>query len=183
MNKNIKLQVRAIVHTKDGRTFKKYPWKKTHSLLKQFIQLLMIQLSYTNQTIKKTDGSTYNSPPHALNLMVVGALNDTTFGILIGSGDTPVTLEDYALEAQITTNVAHALQSFALENPNASTWRISISRTFTNNTGAVLHIKEVAIYTSNYTSYVSACLERTLYAVDVPDGYPVTFQYRITITL
>jgi hypothetical protein len=183
MNFKIKIQVRAIVHTKDGRIFKKYPWKNANSLIKAFIQILMVHMSQANQTIKDTSGVNKSVGTSLSNFAATAGANVTTYGILIGSGTTPVTMEDYKLEAQIITNVAHGAQAVALENPNASTWRILLTRVFTNNTGGILGVKEVgfnalAIGPGNYF-----CCERTLYSVDVPDGYPITFQYRITISL
>lgn len=183
MYKKIRIHVRAIVHTKEGRVFKAYPWKSANSLIKQFIQLLMVGMANANQTINNTLGNPVVVDPAFTLLNATAALNITTKGILIGSGTTPVTMTDYKIETQLTTNVAHAAMIIALENPNASTWRIALSRIFTNNTGGTLSIKEVALYVTSGSGVVICCAERTLYAVDVPDGYPITFQYKITITL
>lgn len=183
MYNQIKIQVRAIVHTKKGRVFKTYPWKNANSLIKQFIQFIMVGVSQANQTIKDdtNTGRTVSAPTS--ELVSNAAINITTYGILIGSGTTPVTMEDIKIETQLTTNVAHAAMIIALENPNASTWRIALSRIFTNNTGGTLEIKEVTLYVRSEVQDWYFCVERTLYAVDVPDGYPITFQYKITITL
>lgn len=183
MHKIIKIQVRAIVHTKEGRVFKTYPWKNANSLIKAFIQILMAQMSQADQSIIDITNTLKTGPGYASNFSAVAAINITNNGIVIGSGTTAVVMTDYKLETQIITNVAHAAQAIALENPNASTWRISLSRIFTNNTGGVLAIKEVGLYVIAVTSANHFCAERTLYAVDVPDGYPITFQYKITITL
>jgi len=183
MHFKIKIKVRAIVHTKEGGVFKKYPWKSANSLIKAFIQILMAQMSGFNQTIKNTSGVNVSVPASLYNFSVAPGAGITTYGILIGPGTTPVTMEDYKLEAQITTNVPHGAQGVTLENPNSSTWRIVLTRVFTNNTGGVLGIKEVGFYTLAIGPGNYFCCERTLYSVDVPDGYPITFQYRITITL
>jgi len=183
MYNQIKIQVRAVVHTKEGRVFKAYPWKNANSLIKQFIQLLLVGMANANQTINNVTGAPSVVDPGYTLLNATAALNITTKGILIGSGTTPVTMTDYSLQTKLTTNVAHAAVVIALENPNASTWRIALSRIFTNNTGGTLSVKEVALYVSSGSGAVICCAERTLYAVDVPDGYPITFQYRITITL
>lgn len=183
MHSKIKIQIRAIVHTKDGRTFKKYPWKNANSLIKAFIQILMIQMSQAAQTIKDTAGNSASHSVSAQALAVIAAINFTDRGIVIGTGTTPVTMTDWKLETQVIANVAHAAEIIALENPNAATWRINVSRIFTNNTGGVLSIKEVALYSDDTGLGYTSCIDRTLYAVDVPNTYPITFQYRITITL
>jgi hypothetical protein len=183
MHSKIKLQVRAIIHTKDGRIFIKYPWKNANSLINAFIQILMAQMTQANQTIKDVLNANISVPAYSQNFQAIAELGNTTYGILIGSGTTPVAMADYKLETQIITNVAHAATSIALQNPNASTWRIALSRIFTNNTGGILAIKEVALYIVGAATPNYFCGERTLYSVDVPDTYPITFQYRITITL
>jgi hypothetical protein len=183
MRSKIKVQIRTILHDKDGRPIKKLPWKNANSLLKQFIRILATHLSETqDDTIKDITGTLVPITKHATNLNANGAITVTTKGILIGTGTTAVAMDDYKLETQVTTNIAHSAHTFVLEYPSASQARITISRIFTNNTGAVLGIKEVALYAigCNFNTF---CIERTLYAVDVPDGYPITFQYRITITL
>lgn len=183
MRSKIKIQVRAIIHNKKGQILKTYPWKNANSLIKAFIQILMVQMSYANQTIKDTSNVNQSVPAAIMNLYAMAGAATTTYGILIGSGTTPVAMTDYKLETQITTNVAHGAQEIALQNPNASTWRINLTRVFTNNTGGTLGIKEVALYLCAISTLYFFCCERTLYAVDVPDGYPITFIYRITITL
>ena len=183
MRSKIKIQIRAIVHTKEGRIFKTYPWKNANSLIKAFIQLLAAQMLQVSQSVLDTSNTPQACAGYALNLSAVADVNITTRGIVIGSGITSVTMTDYKLETQITTNVTHSPMVIALENPNTSTWRIALSRILTNNTGGVLSIKEVGLYVCGRSSIYNFCAERTLYSVDVPDTYPITFQYRITITL
>ena len=183
MKSKIKIQVRPIIHTKEGRVFKTYPWKNANSLIKAFVQILMVQMSQANQDIYNITPALRSVFPNLSCFSAVAAATVTNNGIVIGSGITAVVMTDYKLETQIITGVAHGAQAFTLENPNASTWRINLSRIFTNNTGGVLAIKEVGLYVLAESTAQHFCAERTLYAVDVPDTYPITFQYRITITL
>lgn len=183
MNKNIKIEVSAVLHKKDGSILKKYPWKKANCLIKAFIQILMVQISQVAENIIDTTNQTRAVSPHAGNFTAPAALNETGKGIVIGEGTDPVAMANYKLQTQKITNVVHGAQSIALTNPNAATWRIGVQRTLTNNTGGVLSIKEVGLYVRATGSEYYFCVERTLYAVDVPDGLPITFIYRITITL
>ena len=154
-----------------------------HSLLKQFIQFLLVQLSQSAQVIRRTDNTTVSITPHAYNLHANPAAGSTALGILIGSGTTEVTMTDYKLEAQIITNVVHGTQAYSLENPNSATWRVVISRPFTNNTGSSFEINEVALYSYGSVAGYYYCIERTLYTVVVPPGASVTLTYLITISL
>jgi len=176
-------EMRAVVRDKRGRIINIYPWRKTHSLLKQFIQLLTVQFSQANQTITLVDGTSFSMAPLAGNFQANGPSGNTLYGIVIGTGTTPVTMTDNKLEAQATTNIAHAAPSFAVENPTSSAWRIVISRGFTNNTGATLSVREVAIYTYTGSTGKYICNERSLYSVAVPAGATLTMTWRLTATL
>jgi hypothetical protein len=92
-------------------------------------------------------------------------------------------MTDNKLETPLSTNVAHSAVSFAVENPDASTWRLAISRVFTNNTGATIAIRECALYCYAVSAAWIVCLDHTLYSVDVPNGVAVTLTYRLTVSL
>ena len=178
----IKTEIRAILtDPRSGKVIRRFPWKPANSLLKQFIQMLAVQISQTTQTLKDTGGVDRAVGISGANLKVTAALV-ATWGTVIGTGTTAVTMTDHKLETQVSANIAHAAPSFAVENPNASTWRLAISRGFTNNTGATLSVKEAGLYAQDGGAYIY-CLDRTLYAVDVSNGITLTLTYRITVSL
>jgi len=179
--RKISTEIQAILKDKQGRVIKIYPKKIAHSLIKQFIQFLFIQIAQTTLAVKRITGADANPVAHSTNLQCVGVVDDTNDGVLVGTGTTAVTMTDYKLETQVTTGVTHAAQTLTLTYPTATTAKISISRTLTNNTGATLQIKEVALYSKSYN--LNFCFDRTLYAVDVPNGYSITLTYTITISL
>ena len=179
----LKIEIQAVLTDPDGNVIRRYPWKRANSLLKQFIQILMTQLSSTSQTVTETDGTTTDGAENASNLDCAAAAAATTKGIVIGTGETAVTMTDYKLQTQVITNITHAAVTFATENPDASIWRAAISRGFTNNTGATLSVKEVGLYCNFTGTTIYVCIDRTLYAVDVPSGVTLTLTYRITISL
>jgi len=183
MPSKFKIEIRAEIKDHRGRLIKRLPWVKANSLLKGFIQILMAQVYGAAQTIKDTGGADRSVAAAIKNFCLAAALTETTYGIAIGTGTTAVTMTDNKLETQVTTNIVHAAHSFAVENPDASTWRVAIARVFTNNTGASLGIREVALYAQATASLYSICIDRTLYSVDVPSGVGVTLTYRITVSL
>ena len=183
MPSKIKIEIRAELRDSQGKLIKRFPWKKANSLLKQFLQALAVQLSQVAQTIKGTDNSDNSTSPQSSMLQVNAGAGIITWGMLIGTGTTAVTMTDYKLAALVTANIAHGAATFAVENPDVSTWRLAMSRVFTNNTGASLGIREVALYTDMAAYAAMVCLERTLYSVDVPNGVAVTLTYRITVSL
>lgn len=183
MPSKIKIQIRAELRDPQGKLIKRLPWKNANSLLKQFIQGLGIQAQQSAITVKATD-NTDNSLTAASDAFAMNGLATVTDkGIVIGTGTDAVTMTDYKLKTQVTTNITHAVTTFAVENPDANTYRLAITRVFTNNTGASLGIREVAIYGELGASAKRFCFDHTLYSVDVPNGVGVTLTYRITVTL
>lgn len=183
MPSNFKIQIRAELREASGRLIRRYPWRRANSLLKQFVQLLAVQLHQSAQTIKRSSGVSNSISPDALVFRATGAAGDTSNGILIGTGTTAVAIDDYKLETPLITSVAHSAQTLALEAPDASTYRVALSRVFTNNTGASVGIREVALYTLDGAGTPAFALDHTLYSVDVPNGISLTLTYRISISL
>jgi len=183
MPSNIKIEIRAELRDRKGKLIKRFPWRPCRSLLKQFIQNLMYGLSQEVQTVTDIAG-TGRAHTTITNLLASNAgAGITTYGILIGTGTTAVTITDYKLETPVTANIAHAIMVFAVENPDTLTWRIALSRVLTNNTGASLGIREVAIYCKIAGTAYFSCIDHSLYSVDVPNGVGVTLTYRITVSL
>lgn len=183
MHNKFKIEIRAQLQEPTGKIIKTLPWVKANSLLVGFIRVLLVQMSQVFQGIIYVNGITYNMSAEAQAFRVIQVARQTASGIVIGTGTTPVTIDDYKLEAQVTANITHPSSTFSLENPDASTYRVAISRLLTNATGAVLGIREVALYMDELQGVSPICLDHTLYSVDVPNGISVTLTYRITISL
>ena len=182
LNPKFLIEVRSIVTNPCGDVLTCSPWEPANSLIKQFIQLLTLLMSQITRSITDTTGTARNVMVDGSDLKCNAGAANTLYGILIGTGTTAVTMADNKLETQVTTNIAHAAQTFAVESPDISTWRVSTARGFTNNTGSIVNVKEVAIYTAHVAGYYF-CIDRTLYPVDIPIGATLTPTYRITITL
>lgn len=179
----VRIEIRAMLH-KDGKIIKVFPWKRARSLLKQFIQLLAIQLQQSGLTVTDTANAGQSVVAIASNLAVDGGAAATTKGIVVGTGTGAVAMTDYKLGTQVTASVTHAAVTLAVENPDTATWRVAISRVFTNATGASLGIREVGLYHLAGVAPVGPyCLDRTLYSVDVPNGVSVTMTYRLSVSL
>jgi len=183
MKSQIKIEVQAIVKDKTGKIIKRGPRRRANSLLKAFIQLLAVQMDATSRTIKDTLNADYSCAAGTSNFLLNAPAVTKTYGLVIGTTDTAVTMADYKLAAQASTNWTYGVVTVATANPDASTWRIDITRVFTNETGASVTLKEVGIYARLVSSSNHGCIERTVYTVAVGAGASVTFTYYITITL
>lgn len=183
MPSKFKIEIRAELRDSlTGRLLKRFPWVKANSLLKQFIQMVAVQLSQANITVTDVDNVDRSVAKHAAQLGVDGAALAVDKGILIGTGTTAVAMTDYKVQTILTAGMTYGINTFAIENPDASTWRLAISRIFTNGTGASVGIREVVIYAWDSQNY-KFCIDRTLYSVDVPNGVAITMTYRISISL
>ncbi|RLC84136.1 MAG: hypothetical protein DRJ03_15100 [Chloroflexi bacterium] len=159
------------------------PPKKANSYVRQFIDILAAQLSTQDYTIKDINGTDRTVSDNAVNFRVSGGSGDTNRGIVIGSSNAPVEISQHCLQSQITTNVAHGAVSFAGPIIDGSTCYVDVIRTFTNNTGSELNIKEVGLYANAHSTSYRFMLDRTLYTLDVPDGNAVTLAYRLSVTV
>lgn len=179
---SLKTEIGAEIRNAKGEVIRKTPYRKCHSLVKGFIQLLHAQIAQQLTYIIDTGGANQAGNPHASNL-AGNATTETTFGIVIGSGEAAVAIDDHKLGTQLTTSIVHQTVTFAVENPKASTYRLAVSRGFLNNTGADVNVKEVGLYLMFWSSGFKICADRTLYTVSFGAGETLTLTYRITITL
>ena len=178
-----KLEMQAEIYRKDGTLRKQYPWKPINSLLKNFILTLACQLAQAGQTMTDTTGNVRANIAAIRNFDANAAAATTTYGLVIGTGENAVTLADTKLQTQVVTNIGHGIHSFLVENPDAATCRIAVTRVFTNSTGATLSIAEVGLYVIGTANLWKFCIDRALYSVSVPNGENLSLTYRNTITL
>ena len=178
---SVKLEIGAEIRGADGTVRKSIPFRECHCLLKQFIMLMAAHISQTTKVITDVTGANRNISANA-NTFKSDFGTDNTKGILIGTGATTVTLTDYKIETHLTTGIAYEAMSYTVENPDASTWTIAISRSFINNTGGTVNIQEVALHTFGGAGNVF-CVDRTLYPVTLEAMEAVALTYRISVTL
>ena len=117
-------------------------------------QSVSISVRRTNAYI---DNSIINVNGESANfyLGTVGELSasagDDTLGIVVGSGSTAVTLNDYNLVSKIphgTTAGRLAYGASTVQNMDVSDptlWTFKITRTFTNSSGAPIDIREIGL--------------------------------------
>lgn len=83
---------------------------------------------------------------------------DSLRGILVGSGTTPESFEDFSLATQITEGVGPGQLSHVLSNEHIVTWdagtrtlRNEMARFFNNNSGGDVNVNEVVLCTLSPT--------------------------------
>jgi len=112
--------------------------------------------------------------------------------IVVGSGDTPVSLSDYKIVSEITSGsgsgqlVYGSVQVTSLSRGDV--WSVSISRTFTNLSGAPVTVKEVGLFIRlpiSTSTIVSFMFARDVIpgGITVPNGGVLTVIYTIQYSL
>ena len=91
----------------------------------------------------------------------------STLGILIGTGDTPPTYDDYTLENRVTlTSVSTNISYDVVTENNVVKFRTLLTKTVNNNTQDTVTIKEIGvhkgIYTTNNTTYQDILISREI---------------------
>jgi len=133
----------------------------------------------------------YNSNTYC-GIPSAGTFGVITNGIVVGSGNTPVTADDYKLATIITHGVgagqlqaqAGAIQDVVLASPRAS---FRIDRTFINGSGAPVTVREIGIYSLWYDggvgSQICTCRDVLLAPVAVANGSTLFVKYTIYISI
>lgn len=175
--------IEARLETSAGKLIKLLPIVQCHSLLTAFVQCLGVHLSQSSRTVTDTGNASRTISISSGNFKVAAVADETTYGIVIGTGEDPVTMADYKLGSQVTTNITYGNVAVSDESPDSSSSRSKISRPFLNNTGSPLNVTEVGLV-GNFTSgNYKVLLDRTLYNVTIPYGVSVTITYYLTVSL
>jgi len=156
LHNNIDIRLTITVKDKDGKIIKVHK-QKSHSFVANFLNILGNQFYniYNNNNaiynVTNTSGSE-GEMNYAMNMN--DSSNDSTYGIIIGTGKTAPAPGDYEMESQITNGTGSGQMQYGSHtfNPSSGTVNISsstssfqISRQFTNNSGSSITVSEVGI--------------------------------------
>jgi len=197
------------VKDKTGKLLKHYV-TPAKSWLRQFITILKGEFATrwgttvgnANVSVVDETGTARSYPCQAsgqnyyyyMNLSTLGDTGDTSQGIIVGTSDTPNTLTTYALGAKIAHGtsagqlVYNAETAEDVTNPSGNDLQFRLTRTFTNNSGATITVKEVGLLVKKLDATPTArsfLVARDVLPspVDVPDGATLTIRYVVKITV
>lgn len=166
----------------------------SHSYVEQWNQLMDIQTSTGNKTLKTTDGVDRTIRPYATSFGMVAGIADVSYGIRVGKGTTAVAIDDYALETPYAEGTgldqfSHQAVEFTAPSVAGSTCSFTVRRVMVNNSGATISgIKEIGDYikcresigTDKSLLGFRDVLPSTL---SVPDGGAITVTYTLAVTV
>lgn len=174
----------------DG-AIKKFSIKITldNTMNRQSVGVFASNFTTAYYNIKDTGNTTRQIPDlYISSLDILSAAGVASYGIVVGTGSTANTIDDYKLETQIdNATLAHSNTALVGYVTDKDDVYIKLQRSFTNNTGGTITIKEVGVYlkvyatgnTSIYVMYYRKVLDTPL---DIADGSTdiIEWVYQIT---
>ena len=162
--------------------------RKSKSFLKQWNQLVYVQVAQAALDITDTGGVARSVGTSSQNLLMAAAAGITDYGIRIGTGETPVAIDDYALETPIAEGVGagemnHLVCTVSVSAVAAPSCSFITSRSAVNNSGVENTVKEAGIYMRTGSYYV--CATRDVFGVPqvVPDGGSLAINWTLRVTV
>jgi len=174
---NVKTYIEIKIIDKDGKVVKEVK-SEANSLLWNFYRALYglmttYNLDYTRTTLVDISGSSFGYPTLGASnrsVFFIGAAEgEARHGIVVGTGITPVTPEDFRLASQISHGTGSGQLLYSTTDVSLGTLpdgRIAliISRTFTNSSPGDVTISEVGlgIYTNPGATARYVLIDRTV---------------------
>jgi len=184
----------AEIIIKDNETGKILVKKKAESFIQHLINMLYVNGSNTTlATQTDTSGASVNMTTTsgtsvAIFLGALAAAAVDTYGIVVGTGNTAVTLTDTKLQTKISHGIgagqlSYGAHGFVAATLSGNEYFFEINRLFSNSSGATITINEVGIYVRDGTSVAAKIfdVERSLATANVLNGGSVTVTYHIKV--
>jgi hypothetical protein len=185
-------------------TFRRF---KAKSWLPQFLAMLKgifalvfnVSTNIGNAPVVDTSGTTRYFPSISYNMYVTGiqinaGIGVGDYGLVVGSSDNPNAINQYAMGAIIPHGNASGQLYYgatSIENPSnpsgTNYWQFRIIRTFSNNSGGSITVKEIGLISCTYdsgnnTRYFLIARD-VISPVTVPSGSTLTVRYIPKITV
>ncbi|TSA55481.1 MAG: hypothetical protein D4R38_00475 [Dehalococcoidia bacterium] len=185
------LSYEVVVRDKRGKILEKIA-ASSQSYVSVWNQCLYVLNRHTSYTITDTGGTGRSVSYSSSVLRANAGVGEIDHGIRVGKGTTPITINDYALEAPCGegTGVDQFLhQAMAASSPavvvsDCSFW---VRRVMVNNSGSTISgIREIGCYVmTKYSPRYCALGYRDVLpgSVSVPDGGSVTVTYTLKVTV
>jgi len=184
------LWYQAIVRDRNGKVLSREN-RRSRSILGNWYRILYAHMAFTSTSLIHTSGVDRSVIYFGDNWKFKADANEDYIGIVIGTGSTAVTIDDYKLDSQIMQGTGSGQMRHLASTPSCpsvagSNCDFLTSRTFLNNSGGSITVRESGIYcrVKGPTYYGYACIVRDVLATPqaVPDGGSITIDYTLRIT-
>jgi len=190
--KNLKEYVEIEVTDKDGKLIESRV-EEGHTWTRNLIALMCVQAAQGERSGgRRIDGSYVNTRPGGATFALNGGAGNDGKGIVIGRSDTAYTLNDYDLGTRITHGTSSGQMVY--NDTTVEDFQTSgggclfrVVRTFTNNSGASITVKEIGLicggyYAPGYETTFLLARDVLSSPVTVPNGSTLTVRYIISFT-
>ena len=215
LHNNLDIRLTVTVKDKDGKIIKQHK-QRSHSFVSNFLALIAQAMlnQYNNVSnfygYKGAGGnvqfvSTDSTPGLTTieNFMtMLDSANDSSYGIVVGTGTSPPTPNDYTMENEISNGTgtgqlvygSHSVSppggttsSPTLLTPSGNVTSFTVSRTFQNQSGASITVSEVGIFIKQYAqggNIITVLITHDLLssAITIPNGGVMAITYTISVT-
>jgi len=219
LHNNIDIRLTVVVKDKNGKIIKQHK-QRSHSFLMNFMAMLATTItnpfgSWNNYYyFRIVTGIWYSldyANTYATKLFsMMDTNNDSSYGIVVGTGTTPPTPNDFALENQIVNGTstgqlvynAHTVSpagasggigpssttpTSGVLTPSGNTTSVQVSRTFQNQSGASITVSEVGIISQtevwSVNSYTILIIHDLLSSpITIPNMSILSITYTISVT-
>jgi len=193
----VQLLLRAIVRDPDGNVISDTGRKPSRSFVIQFLEFIYIMFKaiadYSTRTdITGAENYYYRDAWQCVNHLRLDAeINNSLYGLVVGTGDTAETNTDYKLETQLTEGagvgeITHGAMVIGTAGVAGANVDLVMNRAFTNNLGAAIVVKEAGMYVrQTYSPGYSFCIVRDVFPgpVNVPDRCSLMIIYTMRTTV
>lgn len=179
------------VRDKDGKVTE-HRIMRSKSFVRQFLELLWVMMNASPTSAPLSIRDTGNTPRNIKvnygNFRCDGAAGAVTTGIIVGTGVTAPTINDYKIETIIPHGVAAGQLQYsdtviAAAASDATTSQVTITRNFANASGGAITVNEIALYVVGQDTVPSDRYFMTIRdaipgGIAVPNGQTLTVNYR-----
>jgi len=176
------LEVYLFDHLNKKPRYKRILRQRSRSFVKQWVQLIKSNFQYVPEANVRDWGNVLRTAAQ-YKLSVEGAAGMYYNGIVLGTGETAVTISDYKMETLIVHGSgagqldykAMAWDAFEVVG---STARFRNKRQFENKSGSTITVKEAGLYATDNAGYHFCIVRDVLSApVDILNGQIIEVRY------
>lgn len=159
-----------------------------NSYVAQIIDILRVSFAGATSAVIDTASASQNITEANSYISVGGGVNDNTRGIQVGTGTAATTITTRVMQTLIVggngaSQLAYGVNSTTQAATSGTTRSVTMSRVFTNNSGASITIQEVGIYFQGGASGFVFLMERTLSVQAILNTASATATYTIGVTV
>lgn len=186
-----------VVRDADGKILSDTGQKPSKSFVLQFLEFFYLLFTapggYTTRTDVTGNNRNFYRDVWQVHdhLRADAPINNSNYGIVVGTGDTAKDNEDHKLETQLTEgvgagNITHGVMVITPTAIVGANVDLELTRAFTNNTGSLITVKEAGMYIGQiYPPPYYFCIIRDVLVLstDVPDKCSLTVYYTVRTTV